>query len=82
MRDHLKTGGRVGAIVYSAADKNPFFSIPVGIIRRRAALPAPMPGQPGPFSLGDPAVLERRLIDAGFRDVRIERIDALGPGRY
>lgn len=76
MRDHLKTGGRVGAIVYSTADKNPFFSIPVGIIRRRAALPAPMPGQPGPFSLGDSTVLARRLIDAGFRDVRIERIDA------
>ena len=76
MRDHLKTGGRVGAIVYSTADKNPFFSIPVGIIRRRAALPAPMPGQPGPFSLGNSTVLARRLIDAGFRDVRIERIDA------
>lgn len=76
MRDHLKPGGRVGAIVYSTADKNPFFSIPVGIIRRRAALPAPLPGQPGPFSLGDPTVLAKRLIDAGFRNVRIERIDA------
>ena len=34
------------------ADRNGFFSIPVGVIRRRAALPAPAPGQPGPFSLG------------------------------
>ena len=72
MRDHLKPGGKVGAIVYSTADRNPFFSIPVGIIRRRAALPAPLPGQPGPFSLGDPAVLAKRLTDAGFHDVHID----------
>ena len=76
MRAHLKPSGRMGAIVYSSAEKNPFFSIPVGIIRRRAALPAPAPGQPGPFSLGDPAVLARRFVDAGFRDVRIEKVDA------
>jgi len=76
MRDQLRPGGRVGAITYAAADLNGFFSIPVGIIRRRAALPAPLPGQPGPFSLGDPDVMAKKLADAGFRDVRIERVDA------
>jgi SAM-dependent methyltransferase len=76
MRGHLKPGGKVGAIVYSTADRNPFFSIPVGIIRRRAALPAPLPGQPGPFSLGDPAVLGKRLTDAGFSDIHIEKVNA------
>ena len=58
MRRALKSGGRVAAIVYSTADRNGFFSIPVGIIRRRANLPPPLPGQPGPFSLGAPGVLE------------------------
>lgn len=76
MRDHLRPGGKVGAIVYSAGDKNGFFSLPVSIIRRRAGLGAPLPGQPGPFSLGDPAVLSKRLVDAGFRDVQIERVNA------
>ena len=76
MRHCLKPSGRVGAMVYSTGDKNPFFSVPVGIIRRRAALPAPLPGQPGPFSLGDPEVLTKRLIDAGFRDVQIEKVNA------
>lgn len=76
MHGHLKPSGRVGAIVYSTADKNGFFSVPVGIIRRRAGLGAPAPGQPGPFSLGDPAVLTKRLTDAGFHDVRVEKIDA------
>jgi SAM-dependent methyltransferase len=50
MRRALKPGGKVGAIVYSTADRNQFFSIPVSVIRRRAGLPPPAPGQPGPFS--------------------------------
>ena len=76
MHHHLKPGGRLGAIVYSSADKNGFFSVPVSIIRRRAHLPAPVPGQPGPFSLGDPAVLAKRIAHAGFRDVQVEKVDA------
>ena len=76
MRGQLREGGRVGAITYASAALNGFFSIPVGIIRRRAALPAPLPGQPGPFSLGDPEVLAKRLSDAGFKDVRVERVGA------
>lgn len=76
MRNQLRPGARVGAMTYAAADLNGFFSIPVGIIRRRAALPAPLPGQPGPFSLGDPDVLAQRLKDAGFIDIQIERVPA------
>ncbi|MGA7296010.1 MAG: class I SAM-dependent methyltransferase [Rhodanobacteraceae bacterium] len=76
MRDQLRPGGRVGAITYAGADLNGFFSIPVSIIRRRAELPAPLPGQPGPFSLGDPEVLAQRLMDAGFTDVQVERVAA------
>ena len=79
MRDQLLEGGRVGAITYASAALNGFFSIPVGIIRRRASLPAPLPGQPGPFSLGDPDVLAKRLSDAGFKDVRVERVTVLPP---
>jgi ubiquinone/menaquinone biosynthesis C-methylase UbiE len=70
MRQVLKPGGRVAAIVYSTADSNQFFSIPVSIIRRRAQLPPPLPGQPGPFSLGGPGVLQAVLEKAGFRDVQ------------
>ncbi len=53
----LRPGGRVSAVVYSTPEANAFFSIPVRIIRARAGLPAPLPGQPGPFSLGAPGVL-------------------------
>lgn len=66
----LKPGGRVAAIVYTTPERNPFFSIPVGIIRRRANLPPPAPGQPGPFSLGGEGVLAAAFERAGFKEVR------------
>ena len=76
MKRVLKPGGRIGAIVYSTPDNNAFFSVPVSIIRRRAKLPPPFPGQPGPFSLGSDGVLAAALQRAGFRDVAVEKIDA------
>jgi hypothetical protein len=48
----------------------------VGIIRRRAQLPPPLPGQPGPFSLGAEGVLAKTLQQAGFRDVEVRRVDS------
>lgn len=72
----LAPGGRVAAIVYTTAERNAFFSVPVSIIRRRAALPPPAAGQPGPFSLGAPGVLTDELSAAGFRDVGSRTLDA------
>jgi SAM-dependent methyltransferase len=76
MRRLLRDGGRLAAIVYSTADRNQFFSLPVSIIRERAQLPPPQPGQPGPFSLGAPGVLEEAFEAAGFRDIKVEAIAA------
>lgn len=76
MRHHLKKGGKVAAMVYSTAETNPFFSIPVSIIRRRANLPAPLPGQPGPFSLGADGKLEKAFADAGLSNIQVETINA------
>jgi len=76
IRAALRPGGRISAIVYSTPDRNGFFSLPVSVIRRRAGLPAPGPGLPGPFSLGAPGVFEEALHAAGFRDVRVEAVDS------
>ena len=76
IRHALRDGGRFAAVVYSTPDRNLFFSTPVGIIRRRANLPPPLPGQPGPFSLGAEGVLAKTLQQAGFRDVEVRKIDS------
>lgn len=76
IRRTLKPGGRFAAVVYSTPDKNQFFSIPVNIIRRRAKLPPPMPGQPGPFSLGGDGVLAAAYAQAGLRDIEVRKVDS------
>ena len=72
----LRPGGRLATITYSTPEANGFFSVPITVIRTRAQLPPPAPGQPGPFSLGPPGVLEAALEDAGFVDVHVERVPA------
>ena len=74
MHRALRPGGRISAVVYSTPDRNKFFSVPVTIIRERAQLAAPAPGQPGPFSLGAPGVLEAALTAAGFTDVTVDTV--------
>src|SRR5687768_6585869 len=74
MKHALKPGGRVAAIVYSTPERNAFFSTPVKIIRERAQLPPPLPGQPGPFSRGGDGVLEATLAKAGFTQVEVRRV--------
>ena len=72
----LRPGGRFATITYSTPEHNEFFSVPVSIIRERAQLPPPLPGQPGPFSLGSPGVLEAALVQAGFVDVEVRTVPA------
>ena len=75
-RRALRPGGRLSVIVYGTAPQNGFFSVPVSIIRQAAGLGAPLPGQPGPFSLGADGVLAAELAQAGFTDIEVRAIDA------
>lgn len=76
IRHALRPGGRFATVTYSTAAANGFFSVPVSIVRERAQLGAPAPGQPGPFSLADPDLIARELADAGFGDIEVELVDA------
>ena len=72
-RRALRAGGKYAALVFAEPDRNGFFSVPIGIIRRRAQLPPPAPGLPGPFSS---AALGEQLEGAGLRDVEVHRVEA------
>lgn len=72
----LKPGGHVASINYTTAERNEFFSVPVGIIRERAGIPAPAAGQPGPFSLGAEGAIEAAYESAGFTEVVARRVAA------
>src|SRR5215207_5519090 len=75
IRRALKPGGKLTAMVWSTAERNPFFALPLGILQARGML-LPEPGQPepGPFALGTPDALANVFRQAGFRDVTIEPV--------
>lgn len=72
----VKKGGKIGLIVFTVAENNQFFAIPISTIRRRAKLFQAPAGQPGPFSLGSPGILNNILRRAGFTDISIKRVSA------
>jgi len=76
IRRALKPGGKLAAMVWSMAERNPFFALPLGILQARGLLPSSEPGQsvPGPFVLGTLDALENVLRQAGFHDVAVEPV--------
>lgn len=70
----LKPGGRVAVAVFSTPDRNSWGAVPASIIRRRANLPPPVAGQPGPFAVGAPGLLEDLLRQAGFADPEVRAV--------
>jgi len=73
-RRALRPGGRVAVVVFSTPDRNSWGALPASIIRRRAHLPPPVPGQPGPFNLGAPGVLDGVFRQAGFADPEVRAV--------
>ena len=70
----LTPGGRIATAVWSVPPKVPMASLAMGVIQRMFQPPPPPAGAPGPFALADPSVLEKGLADAGFTDIRTERM--------
>lgn len=73
-RRAMRPGGRVAVVVFSTAERNSWGALPAAIIRRRAQLPPPVAGQPGPFSLGGPGVLEDVFRQAGFANPEVRAV--------
>jgi ubiquinone/menaquinone biosynthesis C-methylase UbiE len=76
IRRVLRPGGRVALASFTTPTANPFFAIPITIIRRRAHLAAPAPGSPGPFSLGSREAMAEALRQAGFAEVETRVVAA------
>ena len=64
----VKPGGKVAAIVMSAAEKNPYEGVPSMVAHRRGGTMIPM------FALSEPGVLENAFRDGGFPDVAVHTV--------
>jgi SAM-dependent methyltransferase len=73
MRRVLRDGGRLGIAVWSAMDRVEHQAVGKRVLA--AYLPPPPPEErlPGPTELGEPGLIERLVVEAGFRDVAADR---------
>lgn len=68
MRRVVRPGGKVAALVFSTANKNPYQAIPLGVARRFGSVPLPL------FSLGETDVLENTFRESALRDVTVRAL--------
>jgi ubiquinone/menaquinone biosynthesis C-methylase UbiE len=68
MRRVVRPGGKVAALVFSTAEKNPYQGITLGIVHRFGSAPLPL------FSLGETDVLENTFRESGLRDVTVRAL--------
>ncbi len=73
----LVDGGRFSAVVWASPDKVPFISVPLDTLLKEMKNPVFPTNTPGPFSLSDENLLKDSYINAGFKDIVIERQDMI-----
>lgn len=73
MRRVLRSGGRLGVVVWSTAETVPCVAVPHRVLA--AILPPPTPQErlPGPLELSRAGLLEELVAEAGFRAIAVER---------
>lgn len=77
LRGALVADGGLVAVWWQGLDRNDWMRLPGEALSRVVPLgDLAEPGQPGPFSLGDPAIGAAILTDAGWRDVRLDPVEA------
>ncbi|GGJ40213.1 class I SAM-dependent methyltransferase [Deinococcus roseus] len=73
----LKPGGKAAVVVFSEPRANPAMGILMSTAVKHAGLPPRDPYQPGGLmSLGKPGLLASLFAEAGFKDVRVQKIPA------
>jgi ubiquinone/menaquinone biosynthesis C-methylase UbiE len=73
LRRALRDGGRIAFACWQDVLANEWMFVPgSAVVAVTGKLPPmPGPGEPGPFSLADPAHVEQLLLGAGFRSIEV-----------
>jgi SAM-dependent methyltransferase len=70
----LRPGGRLAFATWAPANRNPWATAYGPVLIERGLLEPPKPGEPGQFSLGEPARIEELVRGAGFDDVVVTEV--------
>jgi SAM-dependent methyltransferase len=79
LRRALRPGGRFTFLCWRALDENPTFHVPARAVAKFVPLPPVVPHAPGPFAFADAERVGGFLGQAGFTEVRFEKLDRLLP---
>ncbi len=74
IRRVLAPGGRAALAVWDDPDRNPWTTIPSGVMVELGHMPPPDPQAPGMFTLAGEGRLSELLADAGFTDVSVSPV--------
>jgi ubiquinone/menaquinone biosynthesis C-methylase UbiE len=78
LRKALKPHGRLAFVCWRAAAENAWASVPYAAARDHLPPQEPTdPLAPGPFAFADDARLNAILTQAGYREIRIEKLDSV-----
>jgi SAM-dependent methyltransferase len=75
----LRDDGRLVFAVWATPDKNMWAAIPGMAMVERGLLPAPEPGAPGIFAMGEPDRIRELVTGAGFDEPEIEQVEVKWP---
>jgi ubiquinone/menaquinone biosynthesis C-methylase UbiE len=70
----LRDGGPLAFAVWRTPDRNPWAAVPGMTLVQRGHMPAPEPGAPGIFALGEPDRIRELVTGAGFDEPELEEI--------
>ena len=70
----LRDGGPLAFAVWRTPDRNPWAAMPAMTLVQRGHMPAPEPGMPGIFALGEPDRVRELVTGAGFDEPELEEI--------
>ena len=68
IRRVVRPGGKIAALVFSTAEKNPYQGIPLGVAQRFGSASLPL------FSLGETDMLANTFRQSGLRDVTVRAL--------
>lgn len=74
IRRSLRPGGGIAFLAWQRFEHNEWLATIFDALAAGRDLPAPAPGEPGPFGLADPEAVTTLLRDAGFEDGRLTSI--------
>jgi SAM-dependent methyltransferase len=70
----LRDGGPLAFAVWMTPDRNPSLALPGMTLVQRGHMPAPEPGAPGIFAMGEPDRIRELVTGAGFGELELEEI--------